>query len=197
MGVILLRYQRGIEKRATSKEYAYQLSVRLADLRTALTQTNALSFISAMSAVPKSALDAIAVLQGAPLTLWRESLPKQAHLIALALELQKSFSAYNTLAAEADQLLQHEVRAFNHQRGAISANDAVYHMFGVGMLFEVPIEKLMPWLVSNGPTTPDPYVNAWAQISQHPRLAELGPPLCRARQELNTIAQQLVVAIDA
>ena len=197
VGFILLRYQRGIEERASAKAYGREFSVKLDELRAALSQDDVLSIISVGSAVPKAAAAAIAALKDSPLTLWRDVLPKYEHLLSLAIALQKSYAAFNALAGEADQILDQRVRAFNHQRGAISANDPVYRQLGVGMLFGISIDRLLPWLASHGPGTPEPYIDAWAQISQHARLAELAPMLVQARVRLKSTAQQLLAAVDA
>ena len=197
VGFILLRYQREIEERASAKVYGRELSIKLDELRGALTQDDILNIISVRSAVPKAAAAAIDILKDSPLTLWREALPTHGNLLSLAIDLQKSFASFNALADDADQILKQRVRAFNHQRGAISANDPVYHQLGVGMLFGTSIDQLLPWLGSHGPTTPEPYVTAWAQISQHARLAELAPLLRQAREDLKSAAQQLLSAVDA
>ena len=197
VGFILLRYQRDVEERASVKVYGRELSIKLDELRGALTQDDVLSIDSVRSAVPKAAAAAIAILKDSPLTLWREALPEYGNLLNLAIDLQKSYASFNALADEADQILGQRVRAFNHQRGAISANDPVYRQLGVGMLFGSSIDQLLPWLASHGPTTPEPYVAAWAQISQHARLAELAPLLEQARESLKNAAQKLLSAVDA
>jgi hypothetical protein len=206
VGFILLRYQRGIEQRASIKEYARALSVKRDELRGALSQNDAqLPHIDfAKEAVPFSAVDAIAALKDVPLTLWRENLPHESHLLDLAIQLQKSYAAFNAIASEVDQTLQQLVRAYNHQQDAIRVDDPAnwlddraYHVFCVGMLFRFSIEQLLPWLTLNGSKTKESYIEAWTQISKDPQIENLGALLCQAREKLKMNASELLAEIDA
>lgn len=197
VGYVLLRYQRGLEERSTGKAFARELSIKRDELRRALSQGDVLSIMSTKDAVPKNAALAIATLTEAPLTLWRDVLPQHKELLNHAVDLQKSYTAFMSLAEETDQILHQRVRAFNHQRGAISANDPVYHQLSVGMLFGIPINNLLPWLASHGPATAEPYIEAWGHISQDTRLMDLAPLLQQARGNLKSAANLLMSAIDA
>lgn len=196
VGFVLLRYQRGIEKRASAEAHGRALSVKLDELRGALTQHDVIYIDSVQAAVPKSAAAAVVSLKDAPLVLWKEMLPKHRGLLDLAIDLQKSHASFKALAGEADELLRQRVRAFNYKRQVHSMNDPIHCRSGIGMLFEVPMEQLLPVLVPDGSSTPEPWLAAWAQISQDTRLTELGPLLRQARADLKTAGERLLVAVN-
>ena len=197
VGYILVHYQKGVAARALAESYALDLSVKLDPLRKALTQQDVLSIVSAVQAAPPPVLAAVSVLQNTPLTVWHEALPKHRQLIAKAIELQKSLTSFTGLAAEVDQILQQQVRAFNHSRGAISANDPVYFQYAVGTIFGASGLDLLPWLASNGPDVLEAYETAWARISLNNRLIELIPLVQKARTYTKESASALLAAIDA
>lgn len=197
VGIILLRYQKLHEERLAVRAYGRELSIKLDELRSALTLEDVLQIDSVQHAVPQPVAKTIAVLKELPITLWREALPGHLHLLSLAIELQKSHATFMTLAIRLDETVKQWVRAFNHQRGVSSGNDPGYLHMAVGMLFGRSIEGLLPWVASLGVTTPEACLEVWAPLSQDPEIQYLTPLLQHERARLNDLGRQLLGAIDA
>lgn len=197
VGIVVLRYQKGAERRALAQTHSRELSLKLNQLRTALAQRDVVNFESAHAAVPIPATSALQALKDAPLTFWRETLPKQSPILDAAIELQKRCAHFSSIAAEVDHELRQQVRAFNHARDADSVNDAPYHQFGVGRLLGISGEQLLPWVSSMGPSTLEPYEQAWHKISEKGKLTELMSPFKQARDAVSEAAEILLRAVNA
>ena len=118
------------------------------------------------------------------------------NLVGKMIDLQRAHTDYLNLAASADQLLHGKVRQFNHQRGAISANDPVYFKYSVGVILGLPGTQLLPWLSSDGPTTLEAYEAAWTIISSDSSLVQTGELIKNSREQLKVTASNLLSAID-
>jgi hypothetical protein len=197
VGAIVLRFQRGSERRAFERAYSRDLSVLLDRLRNALAQRDVVVVGDAKAAIPSSAGAALEVLKQAPLTLWREALPKQSSILDAAIDLQKRSAEFGGIAIEVDRVLQQAVRSFNHARGAISINDGPHHSFGVGRLLGIPGEQLLPWISSFGPGRLEAYDQAWEKIGGAPGVAELGAQYRAARDAVSAAAESLKRAVNA
>jgi len=114
-----------------------------------------------------------------------------------AIGLQKRCALFNGIAAEVDNELQQQVRAFNHARGAISVNDAPYHQFAVGRLLGIPGEQLLPWVSSMGTNTLEPYEQSWQTIHQRGKVAELMPQFKGARDFVSEAVETLRQTVNA
>ena len=195
-GVILFKYQKGIEHRSLKQTYARELSLKLDPLRQALGKSDVVNISSFTNAVPAPAHAAAQLLSNAPLTVWKNMIDKESAVVGKMLALQRAHTDYLSLAANADQLLHGKIRSFNHQRGAISANDAVYFKYAVGVMLGLPGEQLLPWLASDGPGSLAPYEAAWTNISSDPALVPLGEMIKSSRGQLKLASTDLLSAID-
>ncbi len=197
VGVVVLRFQKGSERRALAQAHGRELSLKLDQLRNALAQRDVIIISNAQDAVPVPAAGALQTLRDAPLSLWRETLPKQAAILEAAIGLQKRCAQFSGVATEVDRELQQQVRAFNHARGAISVNDAPYHQFGVGRFLGIPGEQILPWVSSMGPNTLEPYEQVWQTISQKGKVTELMPQFKQARDAVSESVETLRRAVNA
>jgi hypothetical protein len=197
VGAIVLRFQSGSELRASERAFNRDLSILLDALRNALAQRDGVDIGSAKDAIPSAAGAALEVLRQAPLTLWREALPKQSSILDAAIDLQKRSAEFVGIAIELDRVLQQAVRAFNHARGAIAANDGPYRRFGVGRLLGIPGEQLLPWISSYGPGKVETYDQAWEKIGGTLGIAELGAQFRASRDAVSAAAESLKRAVNA
>jgi hypothetical protein len=195
-GVILFRYQRGVEHRSLQQTYARELSLILDPLREALSKDDVVNISSFTNAVPESAQAAAKLLGNVPLTVWKDMIEKKQDLVEKMLVLQRSRTDYLNLAAKADQLLHRNVRSFNHQRGASSTNDLAYFKYSVGIMLGLPGNQLLPWLVSEGPDKLVAYETAWTAISADPAMVQMGETIKNSRNQLKLAAVQLLSVID-
>lgn len=197
VGVVVLRYQKGAERRALAQTHGRELSLKLDELRNGLAQRDIFKISNAQGAVPTPATRALQTLKDAPLSLWRETIPKHASILDAAIELQKLCAQFNGIATEVDHELQQQVRILNHARGAISSNDASYHKFAVGRLLGIPGEQLLPFVSSMGPNTVEPYEQVWQTIKQRGKVKELMPYFQRSLDSVTEAVETLRREVNA
>lgn len=196
VGYVMLRYQRGIEERASKENYRRELSIKISDLRQALGESDVLNIMAAKLSMPNSAKAAMAILAGLPLTLWQEALPEKANILNAAINLQKAYASFGLVASETDQRIQQRVRSYNHARGTFLHGDQTLNHLCVGMLLGVSIENLLPWLPSIGDETLDYYSKIWNELSQDDSFAKSASLLQEKRAILKLSANDLLKEIS-
>ena len=181
VGIVLLWFQKGIEKRAIAQNHDRDLSLKMDQLRNAISTEEVVIISSAKHTLPAPATAVLQALSDSPLTLWRETLPKKALILDAAINLQKCCANYNGIATAIDHEFEQQVRAYNHARNADGINDPPYRHYAVGKMLGYSEEKLLQWVSSEGPRTVDRYEEVWKTIRQTGRVVQLMPQLEQAR----------------
>ncbi|MBU4013104.1 MAG: hypothetical protein KJ550_06530 [Proteobacteria bacterium] len=180
VGIVLILFQKGSEKRAIAQNHARDLSLKMDQLRNAISLEDVVTITHAKDTMPAPATAVLQALSDSPLTLWRETLPKKAIILDAAINLQKCCANYNGIASAVDHELRQQVRAYNHAKTLQSINDKPYHMYAVGKMLDFSGESLLQW-VSSTSRTVEPYEKVWETIRQTGRVVQLMPQLQQAR----------------
>ena len=161
LGVVVLRLQRGLEARESKRKQERELPVLLNDLRGALRMPDVVRIGCAESAIPIPAESAIAHLKGAPLSLWRDELPKHAPVINAALTLQKLSAEFSGAARSLDYQLGQLARAYNDSQNTVAYHDEPLQQYAIGRMLGISKEQVLPWVSSTGIKDETPFEEVW------------------------------------
>ena len=143
VGLILLYFQRHIQRDRSRRRYERELVLFREKLRAAINFPSALSIGNITSSMPPAAVPIARFIAKHPIDLWRENLPRHRKSLDLLIEFRHACSLFAQASGRLDLVLEGLIRTHNASKGFATHYDPTILIYITGRILEIPTEKIL------------------------------------------------------